>query len=134
MAKWANAVVIENGPDEIRERAVAGTVKERVVKAYAAGDSHATVVANTCMSATLAGTDFSWADGAAGARVMTIATKAGVLVSADSGAGPDLHVVITDDTNSIVLVATDETTNQALVTTDAARDLPSWALTVSQPV
>lgn len=133
MAKWANAIVIENGPDEIRDRATAGTVQERIVKAYTAGDTYATVVANTCMSVTIAGADCTWADGASGARVMTIAGKTAVSVAADSGAAPDLHLVVTDNTNSVVLVATDETTNQVLATTDAARDIPAWTLTVSQP-
>ena len=133
MAKGANLLVLDGGSDLIRTRAgTAARIKQHVIKAYSAGDSYATVVANSCGSSDMVPGDFVQSGAAGAARTTTVGAKSGVSVTANSGAGPDLHVAIVDSVSSDVLLVTDETSNQVL-TSGNTMNVPSWTYVVGQP-
>lgn len=133
MAKWANATVLDGGSDSIRTlAATASRVKMHVVKAYAANDSYATVIGNSCGSVDLVPGDLVQSGAAGAARVTTVAAKA-ITLTASSGAGPNLHIVIVDSTGSAVLLVTDETSDQVL-TSGGTFNVPSWTDSFAQPV
>src|SRR5205085_3471862 len=125
MAKWANASILDGGSDVLRTLAgTASGVKMHVIKAYAAGDSYATVTGNSCGSVDMAAGDYVQSGAAGAARTTTIAAKNGVSVTANSGATPDLHIAHVDSTGSAVLYVTDETSNQVL-TSGNTMNIPS---------
>ena len=132
--KWANASVLDGGTDLIRTlAATAGRVKMHVIKAYTAGDSYSTVVTtNSCGSFDMVPGDFVQSGAAGAARVTTVAAKA-ISLTANSGASPDLAIAIVDSTGSAVLFVTDETSNQVL-TSGGTFNVPSWTITLAQPV
>lgn len=132
MAKWANSLILDGGSDLLRTRgATPSRIKEHVIKAYAAGDSYATVTGNSCAAVDMADTDFVQSGAAGVARVTTVAAKAGVSVTADSGAGPDLHIALVDSTTSEVLLVTNETSDQVLTSGNTV-NVPAWTYTVGQ--
>lgn len=133
MAKWASASVLDGGPDLIRTLAgTASRVKLHVIKAYSAGDSYSTVVTtNSCGSVDLAAGDITTANNGSNRRT-TIASKTISSLSANSGAGPDLHIAIVDSTGTAVLLVTDETSNQVL-TSGNSFTVPAWTYDVNQP-
>lgn len=133
MAKWASASVLDGGTDLIRTLAgTASRVKMHVIKAYAASDSYATAVtANSCGSVDLVPGDLVQSGAAGAARTTTIAAKA-ITLTANSGAGPNLHIAIVDSTGSAVLLVTDETSDQVL-TSGGTFNVPSWTYAVGQP-
>ena len=132
MAKWANALVLDGGTDLIRTRAgTAARIKMHVIKAYAAGDSYATVVTtNGCGSVDLVAADLAQSSSGANRR-MTAAAKA-VPLTANSGATPNLHIAIVDSVSSDVLLVTDETTDQVL-TSGGTFNVPAWTYDMNQP-
>lgn len=133
MAKWANALILDGGSDLIRTRAAlaAGRVKMHLIKAYAAGDSYATVVTtNGLGSVDMAAGDFVQSSSGSN-RVTTVGAKA-ITLTASSGAGPNLHVAIVDSVSSEVLLVTDETSDQ-VVTSGGTFNVPAWTYTVNQP-
>jgi hypothetical protein len=134
MAKWANALILDGGTDLIRTRAgTPARIKMHVIKAYAAGDSYATVVTtNSCGSVDMVAADYVQSGAAGASRTTTIAAKNGVSVTANSGAGPDLHIAHVDSVNSEVLYVTDETSNQVL-TSGNTMNIPSHTYAVGQP-
>lgn len=134
MAKWANALLLDGGTDLIRTRAgTASRIKMHVIKAYAAGDSYATVVTtNSCGSVDMATADYVQSGAAGAARTTTIAAKSAVPVTANSGAAPDLHIAHVDSVSSEVLYVTDETSNQVL-TSGNTMNIPSHTYAVGQP-
>lgn len=115
MAKYLGSGVLDNGLDYPRSRIAAGdTVKLHVIKAYALGDSYATVVGNSVGNIALAAGDLVLgADGTSGRKVQ-VGSKNIAAASAGSGASPDLHIAIVNETASAVNVVTDETTNQVI--------------------
>jgi hypothetical protein len=132
MAKFAGSVVLDGGTDLLRTRAAtAARVKYHALKAYAAGDAYATVIANSLGSVDLVAADMVQSAGAANARVTTFAAKA-ITISTASGAAPDVHVAILDSVTLEVLVANDETTNPVMVV-GGVLNLPAWTLTAAQP-
>jgi hypothetical protein len=133
MAKWYSAAIQENGLAHLKTLAAGGkTITQHIVNTYSAGDSYATVVTNSLMSVAIANGDMVWSDGASASRVLTIAEKADVSITASSST-PDLHIVIVNTTDSEVHVANDETTNQALVS-GGTKTIPAWTLVSPQPV
>lgn len=134
MAKWANALVLDGGSDIIRTRAgTAARVKQHVIKAYAANDSYATVVGNSCAVVDMAAGDFVQSGAAGASRVTTVAAKNTVSVTANSGAGPNLHIAVVDSVSSEVLYVTDETSDQVLTSGNTV-NIPSYTYTLPQPV
>lgn len=134
MPKWANSLVLDGGTDLIRTRAgTAGRIKMHVIKAYSAGDAYATVVTtNSCAVVDMATADYVQSGAAGAARTTTIAAKNGVSVTANSGAGPDLHIAHVDSVSSEVLYVTDETSNQVLTSGNTV-NIPSHTYAVGQP-
>lgn len=133
MAKWANALVLDGGSDLIRTRAAtAARIKQHVIKAYAANDSYATVTGNSCGSVDMVAGDFTQSGAAGATRTTTIAAKATTL-TANSGAGPDLHIAVVDSVSSEVLYVTDETSNQVL-TSGGTANVPAYTFAIPQPV
>jgi hypothetical protein len=126
MAKYAHADVLDGGLNAIKNN----SLRMLLLKAYAAGDSYATVTGNAICTVTMAGDDFtlSGADGAA--RVLTTAAKSGT-ATAGSGATPDLHIAFTDNAARVLWV-TDETSDQ-VVTSGNTVNFPSLTYTSSQP-
>lgn len=133
MAKWANLLVLDGGPDLIRTRAgTTSQVKMHVIKAYSAGDSYSTVVTtNSCGSVDMVTGDFVTTGAAGAARVTAVGAK-NITLNANSGAGPNLHIALVDSVNSVVLLVTDETSDQVL-TSGNTFNVPSWTYTVGQP-
>ncbi|MFO1268556.1 MAG: hypothetical protein U1F25_13675 [Rubrivivax sp.] len=114
-------------------RTLAGTasrVKMHVIKAYAAGDSYATVTGNSCGSFDMAAADFAQSSNGSNRRT-TVAAKA-ITLTANSGASPNLHIAVVDSTGSAVLLVTDETSDQVL-TSGGTFNVPAWTYDVNQP-
>jgi hypothetical protein len=133
MAKWANASILDGGSDLLRTLAsTAGRVKQHLLKAYTAGDAYATVVGtNGLGSVDMTAGDFPQTS-VSGTRRTTIAAKS-IPLTANSGAGPDLHVALVDSVTSQVLLVTDETSNQ-VVALGGTFNVPAWTYDVNQPV
>lgn len=133
MAKWASASILDGGSDLLRSLAgTAGRIKMHVIKAYAAGDSYATVVTtNSCGSVDMVAGDFVQSGGAGVARTTTVGAKA-ITLGANSGASPNLHIALVDSVSSAVLLVTDETSDQVL-TSGNTFNVPAWTYVVGQP-
>jgi hypothetical protein len=133
MAKFAGNTVLDGGADAIRT--LAGTtarVKMHVIKAYAVGDSYATVVTtNSCGSVDMVTGDFVQSSSGLNRRA-TIAAKA-ISVTVSSGAAHNLHIAVVDSVSLAVLLVTDETTDQVL-TSGNTFNAPAWTYDVTQPV
>ena len=115
MAKYMHPDLMDFGLDRIRAQiAAAATVKVHVIKAYTQGDSYATVAGNSVGSVALATGDLTLADQGTLGRQVTVASKSITAASAGSGASPNLHQAVLDETNSKVLFVTDETTDQVV--------------------
>jgi uncharacterized Rossmann fold enzyme len=134
MAKWANALILDGGTDLIRTRAATtDRIRMHVIKAYTAGDSYATVVTtNSCGVVSMVAADYAQSGAAGASRTTTIAAKSSVSVTANSGAGPDLHIAHVDSVSSEVLYVTDETSNQVL-TSGNTMNIPAHTYAVGQP-
>jgi len=126
LAKYVHSDVLDGGLNAIKN----GAIRMLLLKAYAAGNSYATVTSNAVCTVVMASTDYvlSGADGAA--RVLTVAVKSGT-ASAGSGAAPDLHIAFTDNVSKVLMV-TDETTNQ-VITSGNTVNFPALTYTSSQP-
>lgn len=132
MAKWANSLVLDGGTDLLRARAAfTGRIKYHVLKAYAAGDSYATVMGNSLGSVDMTALEFAQSAGTANSRITTVAAKS-ITLTAGSGTSPDVHVALVDSTTSEVLLGNDETTNPVMVA-GGVFNAPSWTITTSQP-
>jgi hypothetical protein len=128
MAKWFHPDVLDNGLNEIKNNAE----RVAVIKAYAAGDSYATVTGNIVAHAATVPTDYTLGNQATTGRQVTTPAKT-PNASASSQAGDNLHFAYLDDTGSRVLAVTDETTDQP-ITSGNQVNIPSLALKMNQPV
>lgn len=128
MAKWVHPDVLDLGLTEIKTDANS----MRLLSAYAAGDSYATVNAASIAAAAMASGDYTLGNGASSSRTLTTAAKSAA-ASAGSGASPDLHIAFVDTATSRVLWVTDETSNQ-VVTSGNPVNFPALVYTSSQPV
>lgn len=134
MAKFYNSNVLDSGLAYIQGRITASkTLKIHLLKAYTQGDSYATCIAASVgsNSVALVAGDLVLADQGTLGRKLTVASK-GILVSAGTGAGPNNHVAILNETDSQVLAVTDETTDEVLVIGDV-RQIPAIVLNMNQP-
>lgn len=115
MPKYMGSAILDNGLDYARARAAAGdAIKVHVLKAYSSGDSYATVIGNSVGSAALAAGDLALANDSTTGRKVTVASKSITAASANSGASPDLHQAVVNETTSAVYLVTDETSNQVI--------------------
>lgn len=124
MAKWVHSDVLDGGLNAIKN----GATKMILIKAYAAGDSYATVTGNAVATATMAPTDFTLAS-AGSNRTITSAVKS-VTAAAAGGAG-DHHIAFTDGSAKVLWV-TDETGEVAVSANDTV-NFPALTYTSNQP-
>ena len=127
MTVWVHSDVLDNGLNAIKTNANV----MHVIKAYAAADSYATVVGNSCGSSAMASADYTLGTSGSNRTVTTAAGKTGT-ASANSGAAPDLRLAFVDSTNSKVLWVTEESSNQ-VITAGNPRACPSVVYTAQQP-
>lgn len=129
MAKWVHADVLDLGINRIKTNAD----KMVLLKAYAAADSYATVNGtNNIGEVAMASGDYTLGNGASSSRTLTTASGKTATASANSGAGPNLHIAFVDTVNSAVLWVTDETSDQ-VVTSGNTVNFPSVVYTSGQP-
>jgi hypothetical protein len=129
MSKWVHADVLDYGLNRIKTDCDA----QWLLKAYAAGDSFATVQGNMVAAVAMADADFTIATGGSSSRTLTTASgKTDSSANADSGATPDLHIAFVDTVNSKVLWVTNETSDVEVETADVV-NFPSLVFTSSQP-
>lgn len=127
MAKWVHADVLDSGLNAIKSNAN----RLHCIKAYAAGDSYATVTGNSVGDCAMASGDYTL--GSSGSnRTLTTASGKTATASASSGATPNLHLAYVDTANSKVLWVTDETTDQ-VITSGNTLTFPSVVYTSQQP-
>lgn len=133
--KWANATLLDNGPQGaiITPAGTTSRIVMHLVKAYSAGDSYATVTTtNTIANVAMTTGDFAMSGAAGAARLCTVSAKSGLTATGSSGASPNLQIAIVDTTDSKVLIVTDETSDQ-VVTSGNTVNIPQWTFTVGQP-
>lgn len=128
MAKWVDSDVLDLGINRIKTNANV----MHLIKAYAAGDSYATVIGNSIGNVAMTSGDYALGAGASSARTLTTASGKTANASANSGASPNLHLAFVDSVNSKVLWVTDETTDQ-VVTAGNPLAFPSVVYTSNQP-
>lgn len=129
MAKWVHADVLDSGLNAIKSNANVMAL----IKAYAAGDSYATVTGNLVAQVAMSSSDYSLSSPGSSARRLTTASgKSDSSADASSGASPDLHIAFLDSANSKVLWVTDETSDQ-VITAGNAVNFPALTYTSNQP-
>ncbi len=128
MPKYYNPNVLDSGLSHIKTNAD----EMRLLKAYTAGDSHATVLTNSIATIAVVTGDFTLGNQGTLGRQLAVAAKSGT-ANADSGATPDLHIAIVDSVGTEVLAVTDETSDQ-VVTNGNPVDVPTFNLKQNQPV
>lgn len=126
MAKYAHADVLDGGLNAIRNNAT----QMLLLKAYAPGDSYATVSGNTICAVAMSTADYTLSGAEGAGRVLTVAAKSGT-ASVSSGPSPDLHIAFTDGSAKVLLV-TDETSDQ-VVTSGNTVGFPNLTYTSNQP-
>lgn len=126
MAKYAHADVLDGGLNAIKNSAT----RMLLLKAYAAGDTYATVTSNAICTIAMVSGDYTLSGADNAPRVLTMAAKSGT-ASANSGASPNLHIAFTDNVSKVLWV-TDETSDQ-VVTSGNTINFPSLTYTSSQP-
>jgi hypothetical protein len=127
MAKYAHADVLDGGLNAIKN----GATRMLLLKAYAAGDSYATVTGNAICTIAMVSGDYTLSGADNAPRILTVAAKSGT-ASASSGASPNLHIAFTDNVSKVLWV-TDETSDQ-VVTSGNTINFPSLTYTSNQPV
>lgn len=103
---YSHQTLIDNGPALLATRAATtGRIVERLLSAYANGDSLGTVTSNTVAGPlSLTAGDFALANGASASRVLTIAAKSHTLtVGITSPAAPVPYRALVDTVTGEVL-------------------------------
>ena len=129
MPKYIHPDVIDNGLQHIIDQA-AGNVDMFLIKAYAQGDSYATVVGNNNGTINTAAGDYTLGDSGTYDRKLTVSEKSGS--ASGSASAPDLHIAIVDVSSTKVLAVTDETSDQD-ITAGNPITVPTFDIIVSQP-
>lgn len=129
MAKWASTTFLDGGPNYLK----ANGVWMRLLKTYATGDSHATIVTNTvCKRALTTGSYTQSTTGTYNRKIVT-STGSATATSSTTGASPNLHLAITTTTGTAaVLWVTDETSNQP-ITSGNTVNFPALTYTTLRP-
>ena len=130
MAKWVNSAVLDGGLNEIKNNCNS----MRLISAYTAGDSYATVNTNTLASVSMSSGDFTLGTGSANARTLTTASGKSDASADASGGGATNHIAFVDTVSSParVLWVTEETSGQA-ITAGNQVNFPSLVYTSNQP-
>ncbi|MFM8899150.1 MAG: hypothetical protein ACKOF9_04270 [Burkholderiales bacterium] len=127
MARWASAAFLDGGLDYL----AANATRMLLVSNYTAGDSYATVLANSVAEATMAPGDYTKSSSGLNRLVTTAAGKSAT-ASAGTGATPDSHIAFTNGSNAVIYV-TDETTNQVVIVGNTV-NFPQLTYRSDQPV
>jgi hypothetical protein len=109
----------------------AGRIVAHLVSNYTAGDSYATVLANSLGSVALATADVVAGAGASSARTITIASKDFALTAGH--AGTTLHYVLVDTVSSLVRAATTATSDVTPLVSGATWTSGTVVITLPQP-
>lgn len=127
MATYLAPEVLDNGIAYLQ----ANCNQLAAVKAYAVGDSYATVMdgTNVTVSAAMTSADFTLGNGASNARTITSASK----TATATGSGDPTHFVFVSTSASKILGAATETSATS-VSSGTQYTLPSLTLTMGQPV
>ena len=128
MAKWANADVLDNGPNYIKTNCN----KLALISSYTAGASYATVNAAILAEVTMATGDFTLGASGSDRTLTTAAGKQDASANASGGSASN-HLAFVDTINSKVLWVTEETSGQA-VTAGNPVTFPSLVYTSKQPL
>lgn len=126
MAKFVHSDTLDNGLNAIKT----GAIRMLLLSAYTAGDTFATVTANTLATVTMANADFTLAS-SGNNRTLTTAAGKSATASATASGTPDLHIAFTDNVSKVLWV-TDETSNQP-ITSGNTVNFPSVTYTSNQP-
>jgi hypothetical protein len=129
MAKFTNDTALDAALNIIKNNAN----KMYLIKAYAFGDSYATVLGNKVAEVAMAPTDMIVADGDSGGRKLTVAAKNAVPLTAGTGTTPNLHIALVNDTGTTVYAVTDETSNQEMAS-GIEVNIPAWQVVVADPI
>lgn len=131
--KWLNDNMFDSGLNYIETTLIGGgkTIKEHVIKDYASGDSYATVTGNSCIAYAITAGDLAVAAHTTG-RKLTVSAKSGSNATANSGAGPNLHIALVNETDNTVLAVTSESTDQ-VITSGNPVTIPGWSINFPQP-
>lgn len=123
MAKSVSDVVLDASLNVIKTN----TIRQTVCSAEPA--NYAAIAALTLAEAVMASGDFTIADGDTSGRKLTVAAKAGNLITLS---GTATHVVLHNNSNASYYVTT--CTSQAL-TANASNtvSLPSWKIEIADP-
>jgi hypothetical protein len=125
MPKFAHQDVFDNGLNAIKN----GATRVLVLRAYAFGDSYATVVSNKVGEAVMSSADFTL--GTSGNnRTLTTAAKSATASAAMTGT-PNTHFAFTDNASKVLWV-TDEA-NDATFANGSTLSIPSLVYTKQQP-
>lgn len=128
MAKWANADVLDNGPNYIKTNCN----KMALISSYVAGDSYATVNGRILAEVVMTSTDFTNGSSGNDRTLISAAGKQDASANASGGSATN-HIAYLDTANSKVLWVTEETSGQA-VTAGNPVTFPSLTYTSKQPV
>lgn len=128
MAKWANADVLDNGPNYIKTNCN----KLALISSYVAGDSYATVNGRILAEVAMTSTDFTLGSSGSDRTLTTASGKQDASANASGGSATN-HIAYLDTVNSKVLWVTEETSGQA-VTAGNPVTFPSLTYTSKQPV
>jgi hypothetical protein len=129
MAKWANTAFLDGGLNYLK----ANGVWLRLIKTYATGDNHATVVGNTVAKVALTTGSYTLSTTGTYNRKIVTATGAASATSSTTGASPDLHLAITTTTGGAAVIwVTDETSNQP-ITSGNTVNFPALTYTSLRP-
>jgi len=124
MPKWANDAAMDSALDYYDQ-----CDHQRVLSAYTAGDSHATVVSNTLADAAMTpDTDYTKANGDTSGRKITVAAKNGVSVTTT---GTATHVALTRSADSSVRFV-NTCTSQALTSGNTV-NIPAYDIEIADP-
>lgn len=126
MPKFAHADFLRGGLDYLK----ANATKMILIKAYAFGDSYATVLGNKLAEVTVATGDYTLSASGNNQQLALPTGKSGP-ATASSVSGDDLHIAFTDG-SAKVLYVTDETGDQ-VVTSGNTVNFPSLTYTSNQP-
>lgn len=127
MPKYLHPDVLDGGPLVVKNSAT----KMLLIKAYAFGDSLATVTGNKLAEVGVVATDFNLSTVNVNDRRFTGPAGKSAAAAASSGAAPNLHIAYVDATR--VLWVTDETTDQ-VITAPNPVDFPQCAFDSPQPI
>lgn len=129
MAKWVRSGVLDSGLNDIKNN----VTRIVLLSAYAAGDSAATVNANTLAYVASVSTDFTLSSSGSN-RLLTVASGKVATATATAGGIPDLHMAFTDGTTTAInVIWVTDISNDQPITSGNVINFPAPVYTNNQP-